>query len=171
MWGKRAHTFLFILPGKHSYSKFLTPCSELCTHIRHWKHVSLSEWGSICSSVTAFITSSIPLRLLICSTDGEQAVGYWPQELPNHTHAEWSQPPVSFSGAVKQVNIWPVRLIWKACLIFQQYQKGHSVWGQHSCDLCSAHAISSSCLQPSLPPVIVRGCHHENVWSHGGGTD
>lgn len=27
------------------------------------------------------------------------------------------------------------------------------------------------CLQRSLPAVVARGCHHENVWSHGRGTD
>lgn len=27
------------------------------------------------------------------------------------------------------------------------------------------------CLQRSLPAVTARGCHHENVRSHGGGTD
>lgn len=27
------------------------------------------------------------------------------------------------------------------------------------------------CPQRSFPSIIARGCHHENVWSHGGGTD
>lgn len=63
-----------------------------------------------------FYTSSSVINstcLLLRSANGQQALGYWPQELSDRSHAECSQQPFSFHGAAQQVNTTPILYIWQ----------------------------------------------------------